>query len=365
MKIYKSDNVFEAGLERFRWLFDKFPDMVINVSGGKDSTVVWEMARIVAKEKGLLPIRTMFIDQEAEWESTIEMIKYMMYHEDTDPYWFQVPMLLSNATSSYEQWLQCWDPADEERWMRPKDPISIKENTFGTDRFGKLFGKMLEFIVPNGGANVAGVRCEESPGRMLALTTSHVYGGVTWGAWQGWSGHYFLFYPLYDWNYTDIWKAIHDNDWKYSRLYDSMYAYGIPIRAMRVSNVHHEQAVGSLFYMQEIEHETWEKLTRRIEGIDSAGKFGKADYVPKTLPYMFKDWQEYRDYLLPRLIVKEDWAGKMKKIFERHDTVYGSHFPDKFRQVHIEMIMTNDHEGVKSSNFEIGARQRLKKMGIM
>lgn len=365
MKIYKKQNVFEATKDRFRWLFDEFPDLVVNVSGGKDSTVVWELAREIAREKGLLPLRTMFIDQEAEWQSTIDQIRYMMYHEDVEPYWFQVPMVLSNATSAYEQWLKCWDPEQEELWMRPKDPISIKENTFGTERFGELFGPMLKSIIPDWGANVAGVRCEESPGRMLALTTSEVYKGVTWGAWQGWTGTHFLFYPLYDWTYTDIWKAIHENNWRYSKLYDQMYAYGVPVRSMRVSNVHHEQAVGSLFYMQEVEPETYERLVHRIEGIDMAGKMGKADYVPKTLPYMFKDWGEYRDYLLPRLVTKSEWVKKMKRMFDRHDRMYVPHMGDEMRRLHVEMILTNDHEGVKAGNWEVNARQKLKKLGVV
>ena len=43
MKVYKSyesTNVYEAAVERIEWLFDEFGDnLVVNFSGGKDSTI--------------------------------------------------------------------------------------------------------------------------------------------------------------------------------------------------------------------------------------------------------------------------------------------------------------------------------------
>jgi hypothetical protein len=50
-------NVFDAALDRIRWLFDEFDNqvMVCN-SGGKDSTVVLELALMVAKERACLPL---------------------------------------------------------------------------------------------------------------------------------------------------------------------------------------------------------------------------------------------------------------------------------------------------------------------
>ena len=76
-RIYMKDNVFDAALDRIRWIFDEFDEVVVNVSGGKDSTVVWELCRIVAKEKGRLPLKTLFADQEAEWQATIDIIQYI------------------------------------------------------------------------------------------------------------------------------------------------------------------------------------------------------------------------------------------------------------------------------------------------
>ena len=34
MKIYGRKNVFDAALARIRWIFDEFPNVICNVSGG-------------------------------------------------------------------------------------------------------------------------------------------------------------------------------------------------------------------------------------------------------------------------------------------------------------------------------------------
>ncbi len=283
MKIYRNENVLDAARRRMRWLFEEFREVSVTISGGKDSIVCYNLALEAARELDMLPLKVMFIDQEAEWECVIDQVQYMMYHPDVEPYWYQMPIRMSNATSTYEQWLRAWDPDQEDVWMREKDPISIKENNFDTDRFHDLFKAISYDVHPWGGADIVGLRGEEAPTRLLALTTGMDYHGVTWFSHQTrvnqkseWEDriYRYAFYPIYDWTYSDVWKAIHDHGWKYPSVYDSMYQHGVPIRNMRVSHLHHEEAVGTLKYLQEIEPQTWEKLTRRIQGIDAYSKIG-------------------------------------------------------------------------------------------
>lgn len=47
MGVYKPNNVFEETLERIRLLFDEFEDIWVSYSGGKDSTIIYEMAKFV------------------------------------------------------------------------------------------------------------------------------------------------------------------------------------------------------------------------------------------------------------------------------------------------------------------------------
>lgn len=364
MKIYKKNNVYDEALNRIRYIFDEFPNVVVGVSGGKDSTVVFNLAMIVAKEKGRLPLRVLFLDQEAEWSCVIDHVRNIMYHPDVKPMWFQMPLVLFNATSATEHWLECWKEGAD--WMREKEPIAITENVYGTNRFAELFGGI--FAVEFAGQKacyISGVRAEETPTRFIGLTGALTYKWITWGKVLDKKVEHYTFYPIYDWHGSDVWKSIYDNDWDYCKLYDYMYSYGVPYQAMRVSNVHHETAVRSLFYMQEIEPETYEKLTERIAGIDMAGKLGKTDYFVKDLPFMFSSWTEYRDYLLEHLI-DEQWHKSFKRDFDRQDKLYSNtepEFKEKVIKTQISSILSNDWEHIKTGNFDRRPANRLKAKG--
>ena len=82
MIFYSDKNVYEAALERFRYIFREFygkRKIVVTMSGGKDSTVVLNLAHEVMKEMGIEKIPVLFLDQEAETPMTIEYIRYIMH----------------------------------------------------------------------------------------------------------------------------------------------------------------------------------------------------------------------------------------------------------------------------------------------
>ena len=357
MRIYSKENVYDATIRRLNWIYDEFPNVVVSVSGGKDSTVIFEMTLEVARERGRLPLNVMWVDQEAEWESTVEQNRYMMYHPDVKPYWMQIPMRLFNATSGGDNWLNCWKAEDEDKWIHPQDPISIKENRYGTDRFHNLFTRIIgvEFADQKT-ANIGGVRTEESPSRLVALTYLPKYKWVTWGKTFNKRLEHYTFYPIYDWAYTDVWKAIHDHDWRYNELYNKLYSVGVSALDMRVSNVHHETSVYSLFRLQEFEPDTYARLCERLDGVDMAGKLGDADYFVHELPFMFKDWPEYRDYLLEHLIERDDWREKMRKNFAQDDEKMGAAIGERMYRSHVQSVLTHDWEGVKIRNFRNGMK---------
>lgn len=351
-RVYLTHNVWDAALERVRWLYQEFDNIYVNMSGGKDSTVVMHLALIVAEETGRLPLDVVFLDQEAEWGTVIDYMRLVMNDPRVRPHWLQVPLLLFNATSTIEPWLHCWDPSAEDKWIRPKEPNSIHDNVFGTDRFTDLLDKYMDWLHPNEKTcNITGVRAEESPARAAGLTNYETYKGETWGAFSNKKLGHYLMHPIYDWSYKDVWKAIHDNGWPYCKLYDAMYQYGVPIKNMRVSNLHHETAVRSLFYAHELEADTWEKVTARMRGVNTAKQLQWDFYAPKTLPPMFEDWAEYRDHLLENLIEDVDQKQKYRRMFDQFDARYEGKALADLRRIQVSMILVNDYHGTKLSSF--------------
>lgn len=53
--LYLQTNVFEEALNRIRFLYDNHDDVIVSMSGGKDSTVLFHLALMVAQERGRLP----------------------------------------------------------------------------------------------------------------------------------------------------------------------------------------------------------------------------------------------------------------------------------------------------------------------
>lgn len=356
MKIYLEENVYDAAIKRLHRLFDDFKNIIICTSGGKDSTVTMELALQVAEERNRLPIKVLFVDQECEYRMVIEYMRHVMADPRVEPLWLQVPIKITNSVSADMQYLNSWH--DGEEWMRDKEEISIKENVFGVDEWSsgtnKIFDAVLAHYFPNQKAcMLAGVRTEESPTRLAGLTTQATYKEITWGKKLNKEFDQYTFYPIWDWSVTDVWKAIHDNKWRYCKIYDELYRIGIPPTRMRVSSLNHETAVHSLFNLQEIEADTWNALVKRVKGINQTAHISKNEMLAaSTLPAVFESWKEYRDYLTEKLITNSSDRLRFQKRWAKMDKLYDEiALPDKIHQAQIKSVLINDNRFVKISAF--------------
>ena len=136
-----------------------------------------------------------------------------------------------------------------------------KENKYLDFGFHELFEKIFAVHFPNQkSCYISGVRTEESPKRMMSLTSSLTYKDITWGKKLNESKGHYTFYPIYDWSYSDVWKYIFDNNIVYNRIYDALFTHGVSVSDMRISNLHHETAIQNLLLIQEIEPNTWNRI---------------------------------------------------------------------------------------------------------
>src|SRR5690606_36548779 len=86
---------------------------------------------------------------------------------------------------------------------------------------------------------------------------------------------YVSFYPLYDWNFHDIWKYIYDHKLRYSKIYDYMYKKGMGLQEIRVSSLIHEKSFKALVELPEFEPKTYDRLLKRVKGISIGHIYGK------------------------------------------------------------------------------------------
>lgn len=350
--IYKENNVFEEALDRIRFVYDNYDDVIVAMSGGKDSTVVFRLALMVAKERNRLPLKVFWLDQEAEWQSTVDYMESVMRMPEVKPYWFQIAFDFTNSLSPQKNFLRVWDEKCPELWIHPKADIAIKEFEHKENRFHEIY-KELQIAISDekGSAVLCGMRIDESPARRLHIVGEKAkYKGITWCSME-YGGKCRQFYPIYDFKTSDIWTAIAKNKWDYNKLYDRQYKYGTPAMNMRCSALIHETAWHNIRGLQEFEPETYNRFCRRVAGTSTFSHALETDDVmPKQLPFMFKDWKEYRDYLLVHLVKPEYWD-LFKKRWKNQDG-------EDWYKLHVRECIINDIDGTINHNMAINMAQK-------
>lgn len=109
-KQYTEQNVLDAAIERYRFIFEEFNHVYFSLSGGKDSSVMLELADMVANEVGA-SYDVLSIHLEAQYKDTINHIEYLRNHLQhyDDFYWVCLPLSLRNGVSVFDPKWICWD----------------------------------------------------------------------------------------------------------------------------------------------------------------------------------------------------------------------------------------------------------------
>lgn len=362
-KIYTNVNVLIASQNRISKIFDDFENIIISVSGGKDSTVLcYLVMQEAVKRKRKVGI--FYLDEEVVYKNTIEQIEYLMslYPENTNRFWLQIPFNLTNSTSYQDSQLKAWNNKDKPNWMRKrsnnniirkpwshKDKIADKNKGFG---FYDVF-KNFELSFENT-AFFVGLRADESLNRYRTMVKNPGYKDVFWSTKK--ANNNYTFYPIYDWSFSDIWKYIGDNNLKYHKYYDFAFKKGVFLSQMRVSSLTHEKSFHSIKELPEFEFDTYEKLLKRIKGISFAQETAKDSKMFKVqkLPKNFKSWKEYKNFLLDTFPEKEK-----KYIFEKR---FINHLNNEYvaRQQCKQLVLNDYENNFPIKNEEDPIQQKIK-----
>ncbi len=346
-QVYTPQTVLESAQKRIEAVFDEFENIVVSISGGKDSTVLAHMALTEAHRRKR-KIGLFFLDEEVVYDSTIKQIEYLMdmYPENTIRLWLQVEFNLTNATSYNQSQLICWERGKHKIWMRPRNPSAIHYKPWDQDAEtirdkNKGFGfydaiENFQRSRPNT-AFLVGIRAVESMNRWRAVSKNPGYKNWFWTTKL--PNNSFSMYPLYDWNFHDIWKYIYDNQLEYSKIYDYMWKKGLGWNEVRVSSLIHEKSFKALVELPEFEPKTYDRLLKRVDGISIGNLYGKDSTMMRVrkLPKNYKSWREYRDFLLATYPDEEK-----KPIFEKR---FSRHLDNDYvaRQQCRQLIL-NDYE---------------------
>lgn len=302
MKVYNRNlNVFEAAKQRISWVFDNYEKIIVCVSGGKDSTVLFDLAHNEAVLRNRF-IHVYYLDYEFVNNSTVEIIDSIMRAANVIPLWVQIPLVVSTSVSMTSFKVNAWGVG--EIWIREKADIAT---TFYDipKQVGKSSSKIKTFLTENESkhqktATLIGIRADESLDRFRAVTKNPT-NGIYWctkGKKYG-----IKYYPLYDFNFSDIWTYISRFNIKYNSIYDKMYSNMEGVKNMRVAALVGSRSYMSLNYLQIYEPNVYEKIISRVHGSHTASRYITSNgmYRVNKLPNRYRNWIDYRNYVYGNL----------------------------------------------------------------
>lgn len=314
---YLQQNVYDALLERFDFIFREFDNIYISFSGGKDSGLLLNLL-LDFRDKHYpdRPIGVFHQDFEAQYTVTTEYIErtFEKIKERVEPYWVCLPMATRTAVGNYEMYWYPWDDKKEASWVRPMPDkayvINLKNNPITTYRYkmhqedlAKQFGRWYRLSHGNRKTVcLLGMRADESLQRYSGfLNKKYGYQGVCWI-----TKHFkdvWCASPLYDWSHQDVWHANYLFDYDYNKLYDLYYKAGLKVSQMRVASPFNDYSKDSLNLYRVIDPEIWAKLVGRVQGANFASIYGRTKamgYRNVTLPEGHT-WKSYTIFLLDTL----------------------------------------------------------------
>ena len=294
-KHYLDIDVLTAARERVALVFDEFDTIVVSFSGGKDSSVLLDLARreAVARDR---QIYALFIDLEAQYQSTIAQIEAMMLHDPVIiPIWVCLPLNLRNAVSVFQPHWACWDPDARDHWVRPMPGYDCVLSDPDALPFFRYRMEFEEFVVEfprwfcethdlDNYASLVAIRSDESLNRYKAVAQrldgpkkSAYYdrtGAIRrWGTVQDEDPHIVSFYPIYDMRVEDIWRYHRDAGIPHNAIYDRMYLAGVPLSEQRICQPYGDDQRRGLDMWAQGEPETWRRVLDRVVGVNYGARY--------------------------------------------------------------------------------------------
>lgn len=349
-KKYLEKNVLEAAMERLEIIFNEFENVYFSLSGGKDSSIMVQLANIVAKRKNK-KFDVLFIDLEAQYKNTIEHIEELkQLSQVRDFYHIALPLALRNAVSILQPKWICWEEESKDLWVRemPKDAININNCPFTWFKKGEEFE---DFIIQfadwyqkkykTKAACGIGIRTDESLNRFRTIAFQDkkiTYKNYTWTTKIKVNEKHidvYNFYPIYDWRTEDIWGAVSILDLKYNYIYELMYKNGLSIYEQRLCQPYGDDQRNGLNQFKALEYETWGKVLNRVNGVNFGNIYCKTTALGniKSSKPEFMKWQEYTVFLLESIgIYNRDlmlhYYKKIKKFMIWYKNKYGVEVKD-------------------------------------
>jgi predicted phosphoadenosine phosphosulfate sulfurtransferase len=308
-------NVFEAALSRIEQCYLSYDQVVVSFSGGKDSTVVLELAVKVARELGKLPVKVFFCDEEAIFPDTVDYVTRTANRGDLDFDWVCLPVEHRNGCSRTSMFWIPWEESKQDIWVRPIPSGAITLNDLDELRRSLLpcpYPSLIPILyAPEKGSVcvLRGIRMQESLRRRGSIKNNKNSHLDNWLAinsnfafdfgketYDKTFSHITQTNPIFDFTINDVWLTHKVLECDYNRIYDKLYKAGVATSLQRVCQPFGEEPLQNLPHWRILYPQSYDRIAARVPGVATAKLYNKSLYVSKLNKKI-----DYRELLLMEL----------------------------------------------------------------